>query len=312
MNNNKHKKEQLKGQILVIVLLVLSILGIFVVAVATNTRRDVIERIQNEQYEQYYSLTEKRMLQVVQQVQISSSIDGLEDVFGECEPGSGILNEYICEFADKPEDDSLDTALVRVTIQDDNNIEKLPVEKDQTFKISLDDGSARGYLGLVEMQWTGADVAWVITLDYRNPNTGEYKVIKDVYDKSGVYYQPVTTHAFTFNDLVQGSQTLPPSNNTGFRIDSVTGLPAGFEALSLRLKPIIESGELLTELSINGGTGFPPQVREIIGEGISNEESLTGDESPAAILEIQLPLHAAPAEILDYVLRSETTVTKPF
>jgi len=297
------KKKQLKGQILVIVLLVLTIMAVFIMSITANTRRDIFERIRSEQYEQYYSIAEKRLLQMIQETKIASNINSITTEFGCIYTSS--TRTYKCNFSDVPETGSLDQTATEVTIVDTNQINGLPISKDTTFEVNL--SGITTYT--INMSWTGSKVAWILTLDLVNNaagGTGEYIVVKDIYDRAGVT-QPVTqTHAFTFQPLVIGGVTQPATNNLS--VNLATGRPAGYTIKALRLKPLIKGNEQLTELTLSGPANLPPQVRRFTSKSISSQQAQTGTSTPVAILEVQVPLNAPPAEILDYVLRSETDV----
>lgn len=316
MNYNNKKKYQ--AQILVIVLLVLSILGIFIVGIAANTRRDTQEQQRSEQYEQYYSLTEKRLLQIVQSVEATSSLSTLTSTFsGSCVSAVG-SNKVTCEFNDKPETDSLEEAKIKLFVEDTNEVVNFPLSKDETFEIGLKSGTSN-YTGRIDIGWNSTNVAWVLSIDYKDGATGQNKVIKDVYDKNNIYSPGVIQQhyvSFSANPLDKSGKPVPTTTNMSFLVSQISGLTAGSKINAIRIKPIIKGSETQVEINVRGGTGFPNQVRKVTGEGFSSittssgQDNPTGDDSPTAILEVQLPLHNPPASIFDYVLRSEEAITK--
>jgi hypothetical protein len=299
----RHKKKA-NGQILVIVLLVLSIMAIFIMSVAVSARRDVFERVTNEKYEQYYSLSENRLLQLVQDSKISSNITFLTTKYPATGGNGCVYNAgtktYNCGFSDAAQANSVDTLKTDVAIADTPNITDLPITKDSTFLIALVPGTNQP---AITMSWTGAKVAWDISLDIRNTNTGEFFALKDVYDGSGVITQgqPSPIHILSFNSGT--------TNAVSFGLTNYTGKQGSYQMQDMRIRPIIKSGEQSTQLTMTGPT--LPQVRQFTAKGISSVTSQTGNTSPTVILQVQLPLNPAPVEILDYVLRSETDVRKP-
>ncbi len=298
MKINHRKRES--AQILVVVLLVLSIMAIFIMSVAVSARRDVFERVTNEKYEQYYSLSENRLLQLVQDSKITSNISFLTTKYPYV-AGSGcraIGVTYNCDFSDSAQTGSVDTLGTNVIIFDTATISDLPITKDSTFLVALVPGLNQPQ---ITMSWTGAKVAWEISLDIRNSTTGEYFVLKDIYDGAGVLTPGPQTHIFGFVGATANSVT--------FNLNAYTGRAANYLMQDFRIKPIIKSGEQSTQLSMVGQT--LPQVRQFTAKGVSSVASQTGNTSPTVILQVQLPLNPAPVAILDYVLRSETDVRKP-
>lgn len=309
-------KQKSRGQILVIVLLVLSIMAIFIMSVAVSTRRDVLERARNEQYEQYYSLTEKQILTIIEEVKLETQqvqLDNILDDLTKCPNHVYIASQlkHTCEFTGiVPEKGSLDLLNIDLTIVDTQTVTKYPLERDRTFVLNLDNQTATGYRGPITMNWTGANIAWIVSLDIRDNTTGEYKTIKGVYDPSNIYQPGITSPYITFSgstNTMSFNTSITPSAGT-YPNNFPVNLPANYKMLAARFKPLMRNLEL-TEISISQGPSIP-QVRNIKAEGYSSTALPGSTDSPTAVLEVNLPLYPAPPEIFDYVLRSETDVIK--
>jgi len=304
------KQKNISGQVLVIVLLVLSIVGIFVVAIASNAQRDIQQTIRDEKYEQYYSLAEQVILEAI------TTDDLLTYQFngdGSClDQGSGGFN---CTVTKSSETDSSDNVQIELNVlPESNNIEKLPLKKDQTLTLSL-----TNFKEDIILSWTGEQVALNLSLDYLDNTSGEYKTVKGIYD--GNQSNPVfegtidaNYNIFNFQEVIEEETSLPLTNNISFTIQSaedkgkITSMD--WNPISLRIKPVITNEESYTEVSIKSqNSSFPSQVSKYTATAYSI--SNIGPETPTVVLETQIPIHNSPAEFFDYALRSQTEVEKP-
>lgn len=276
-NNNYNKKP---GQILLIFIIALAILSIFVVVIAINVRRDTVETTQNDQYEAFYSLSEEKMLQLLA---------------GELDPSECTIipntTNYNCIVP--YEGSTLNLSLTETTTP---SFENYPLEKDQSLKIGLEDGTDTGYQGAINFSYSGAPADWNITIDYLDRN-GFYSVSKKVYSSDGLYYPTPSNDGCTFTD-----------SGTYIRFEINRCFPGGQSVLALRMKPIMTSGTV--NLSLYGDAGLPAQMRTI--EAVSTVAQLSAEagNTPRIVLQIMQPIHETPIEILDYVLRSDTDIDK--
>lgn len=312
------KLKNKSGQILVVVLLALTIISIFVVVVATNARRDVVERVQNEQYEQALSLSEDKLLRI-----LNDDFDPVEEGCQEIINGSEVTG-YTCIVSPEEGTDSSEQVQIDIDINEEIEINNLSVKKDAILKIGLKEDitntTAGSYKDYLDFSWTG-NVAWIFSLDYRNRSTGEFGVIKDVYDGNSTFFNN-PDHCFNFAQFGGNGTSnairinLNSVGNTANGSDNCLSPISSYDFLALRMRPLMQgSGTPTTDLTLEGyrqtsltDAALPPQVRVITAESYS---LTTGTEvAPRAILEVQEPLFKSPVEILDYVLRSEQPVTK--
>lgn len=295
------KKQKLNGQILVVLLLALSILSIFVVVVATNARKDVVETFQNQQYEQSLSTAENKLLQVVTgEIELDPLEPGWDG--NACD---SIGTTITCEYTDPAEDESDDKITTKITISEESNFTNLPVEKDSSIKLLLNN-----YRGKLKIDWS-IDAAWMISIDYQVGT--EYRVEKDVYDNTGLFNAPIKT-CFGVGPnqgiVVNGGNSITLDLATAFVGTSAPNcIPSGATLVSLRLKPLMDiSGGTITNLSVTAlDNNFPAQVQKVIAE---SKSSVSGNNIPTAIVELLDPLYESPIELFDYVLRTENEVKK--
>jgi len=292
---------------MVVVLLVLSILSIFVIVIVSNTRRDITEKVQNKQYQQYYSVTEKKMLQVQGAIgtepldeddtQLTSLLAGSESC-GFTDASNKLLECNFTESGDELETGTLDTANLNIQIQDTGNLDAFEVKQDKNLAINLllDADGTSGYLGNVTITFTN-DISLVVALDYKTSPAGEYKVVKEVNDYKGLFAND--THCYGIINPAPANRTF--QMNVNAMLQSCAGAGT-YIPVSLRLKPLFGN----TDITLQGDFGFPDQFRSITGT--TNSEA--NPNSPVTVLELNYPLVSSPLGILDYVLRTESAVNK--
>ena len=301
------------GQIMVIVLLVLSILSIFVIVIVSNTRRDITEKVQNKQYQQYYSVTEKKMLQVQGAIgtePLSASDPQLTSLLQagseSCQIGANSVLE--CNFTESGtelEVGTQDSARLNITIQDTNQLNQFTVRQDKNLAINLLDANNNGYTGNVTVTYN-SNITLVVAIDYVTLSAGEYRVVKEVKDSSNPELFTGETHCYPNpeNNFALPVNTFTFTFNVATMVQNCAGIAAGtYKPVGLRFKPLAGN----TDITLSGDANFPDQFRSITG----TTNSLVNPNSPVTVLELNYPLVSSPLGILDYVLRTESLVSKP-
>lgn len=283
------RKQKLSGQILIVLLLALAIISVLLVLISRNTRRDTIDQIQSEQYEDYYSAVEKELFQIISGGSKECNLTYLDQ--------NGFCDIVLSSLTNKR---GLSAKNLRIEKKDVVNFTNLVIGKDKniTIKLKPDDGNP-GYIGDLKFSWKGS-VAWVVNIDYQTA-TGEYKTTQSIYDKFNIFDDSANlknclsfvdegTNSFSFNiEACLNTQTITP-----------------YDAIAVRMKPITTGSS--TELTlIDSSTGLPPQAR-IITATADIDDNLPN--SPSIQLELQIPTQNPSLEILDYALRTNKIVYK--
>lgn len=273
-----------KGQILIIVMLVLAMISILLVIISRNVRKDATEQLQSEQYEEYYSAVEEELLNIIN----GNSTCDLETV-ASCEIDLDNLSNAAV----------LNRNKLYVTKDDLVEFSNLVVGKDKSVTIDLD-----GYDDNLTFSWKGT-VAWVVNIDYLSPS-GQYKTSESVYDNNT---PPLFPNRNSFVNCI--NFTTLSTNSFSFNIGDCLNslLDPSYTTLSVRMRPIMLSPGT-TELSLSGvDPGLPPQARIILATGDIDDDL---NDSPTIQLELLTPLHRPSLEILDYALRTENRINKPY
>lgn len=269
-----------QGQILIILMLALAIISILLVMISKNVRRDTIDQIQSEQYEEYYSAVEQELLKIIS----GQSPTCLETVTT-CE----------IELTGLQHLDGLSRRVLYVLKDEVTNFSNIVVGKDKSITIPLG-----GYKDKLKFRWKGK-VAWVVNIDYKITSTGEYKTVQSIYDNFDIFpkdpisclnFTPFGDNSFEFDirQCLDDRETVDP-----------------YTPISIRMKPIM-IGPDTTELSLLEQSGLPPQARVIIATAEIDDDL---GNSPAIQLELQIPIQDPTLEILDYALRTNKTISKP-
>ncbi len=280
-------KNKYKAQVLVIVVMVLMLLAIIILGIVAVVTRDVEQSLGSREYEMSYNKSEEQIFKILDKY--SNTAVGLEGLIADgysCTGGA--VTGYDCGFVD----DKLATTM---KVMDTNIVEDFELGKDETFKVIL----GGTYKNNVTIQWTG-NAAISLTLEYKNGN--DYLVKKDVYDNSGLYTRAGTNPAHhELSIVVPGGATNTIIVNTG------SGLSVADQPLFLKIKPMMEEG-IYTLLNVKGvDSSFPKQVRRI--EAVSYYEGVNAPSSAPVVI-TQIPLAGQEPEILNYVLRTESTINK--
>lgn len=278
-------KRHLPGQILIVLMLALAIISVLLVIISRNVRRDTIDQIQSEQYEDYYSAVEQELFQIISGGSSDCSLADLD--LNDCD----IVLSSLAAKAGV-------SANLTITKRDVVNFTNLVVGKDKSITIRL---LPDGYDGDLKFSWKG-DVAWVVNIDYQTA-AGEYKTTQSIYDNTGIFDGPLI-NCLNF--------TSDGTNSFSFNIRQclLTQTPDPYTPIAVRMKPITNSGSVAELTLLEPTTGLPPQAR-IITATADIDDALPN--SPSIQLELQIPTQNPSLEILDYALRTNKTVRKaPF
>lgn len=300
MSLDKHRSQQetmhtnLKGQALVITLLVLAIVSIVVIGILIIANRDVSQVINNEKYERLYNEAERIVRDTIQ-------LNGVATLPSSCGNSSlfpGYL-EYNCGTTQVTSDDL--TAVVDLKVLDRRSIEDFPIAKDRSLDVALD-----GYSQGVEVTWTG-NIAMEFNIIYTDGG-GNIQSIKDIYDRAGVFDSLAgdnptndinNIHDINFQVLDAGNTT----SSTTFTISSTNGISLG-TTIALRLTPRSKIEGDTTSLTVRGTNvgAFPYQMREFVSTAVDQVDA----SSPLARVLSKVPLAPQLDSIFDYSLLVKT------
>lgn len=267
-------------------MLVLSIISVLLVVISKNVRRDSIDQIQAEQYEDYYNVVEQELLKILS----GDSLCTLEM----------LRNDEICDLIDLGDLSNygvLNSADLLVTSKKQIEFTNLVVPKDKNITLKL---GPDNYTGAMTFSWAG-EVAWVVNIDYQM-NDGEYKTIESVVSPSTIFQNGPVNCTGGITNITTNSFTL----NVGTCVNTVETV-GSYNTLAVRMRPIMLTGNT-TSLSLSGtGAGLPAQL--IFIQATANIDDDLGN-TPTIQLELKLPLTDPYLEILDYALRTQNKVIK--
>lgn len=326
MKNSK----KFNGQIMVIVLLFLAVLTIIAVGVTLNTSRDTKEQVADKQYQQYYSVGERVIVDLINFIgkdSLTSLTNGpggsieINSLNYNCNEVSSAVN---CTISQIPstyfnESGTAETLTSVIKIEDISEIDEpttgaLMIKKDQDL---LFDFAETGGWNTFDFSWaddSGSEApfqtAWNLSYDYYDANSNTYKTEKLVWDQSSgnIYSESPDNNQSFPNECFQiDNFEIDESSNPSIQItynESVCPNP-----LFLRLKPIMKNSEgvKITKLTFDGTSGAPI-ARKIISTTTTKDSGNT--DSPSAVLETIYFLGKTPLSLFDYVLRTEDSIVK--
>jgi len=320
-----NKKTHVKGQILVIIIMVLSILSIFALAMVSNARKDTQEKRDNKRYEQYYAIGEKKLVEaqnLLKIKQLNQAQTLLTSLNYTCTTSLvdtqwGLTNQYRCtspvESFSQYESGSIDSIQTTLEIIDQPVLELFQLPSDGNVKLTILK-NAVPYTGLLNIYWNSPNtqtVHWEIALDY----TKDYVNYDTVRYNSFKLSTLDITQPSTSPGIISNLTTLPimiggVNFQYGISINMQSMVTAAigsnnYAITGLRIKPLIGKANSSVSFSIvpSNLSTFPAQFRKMTAIINSTVNLATGTDSPTPILNIEYPLTLPSNPLLDYVFR---------
>lgn len=284
-------EKKLKGQILVIVILVLFIVSTVILGIIAIVTRDVEQSLGAEEYERSYAITEDNMQKIlIKYADVNIPLGQIVSE-GELNCTEPVSDQYKCFFEE-------DGYISEITVEDVSQVENFELGKDDTFKVDLGN-----YTGTLEFQWTG-HVAMSFNLYYKK-TTGEYVMVSDFYDAGNFVSRAGIEESHPLNlSIPQPGQNrvILDLNGISNSLDDFQN----FEYLNLRAM-MNEDSNTSTLFSMRSNLGLPAQVRKV--QGISFRSDNSNVNSVPQLIS-QIPLAGKDPSVLFYVLRSNQIVGK--
>ncbi len=289
------------GQILLITMLVLSIIGIVVVGVIVLARRDILQVGESKKYEQAYNASETRLGSIIEKYgryeQVLSTIITDYNVCVATTPNI----KYDCTFQDNTYTNGTYALKTKVTVENIKDIKGWQIYKDRSFQISLN-----GYRDIVQFKWSKA-AGVDISLIYKDA-AGTIKVIKDLFDPSATFtsmlgdnpYNDLTNiHAFNYT-VFDATNT---QTSMQFKIDNTAGLLATDTPLNLSITPRLKTSldSVTFDITAVDKTTFPYQLREFTASSFDAADPNT----PVAAVTTKLPMVPQIDNLFDYALLTD-------
>lgn len=319
----KGTKKYISGQIMVIVLLILSVLSVIAISVTLNTSRDTEEQIQDKQYQQYYSVGERNIMDMIRHLgrqatsilpmETNISINGLnyycvKDLLVKSQPITCTIASIDNTYYNLSGTQEVLTTVMQIEDFSTLEGETITIPKDQDLVFDLVAMSDWSVDKTMRFGWTSTSVtSWNISYDCYVG--GVYSTYKFVWDNSaGVNYNAVSLsgnstplNAFSVAyDTTTGGSPLTITHNSG--CVSALGIPQ-----FLRIKPVTDATSVELNL-LEFVDSRVPLVRKITT--VTTTANTGSSENPSAVLETTYLLLDSPLSLFDYVLRTEGDVIK--
>ncbi len=288
------------GQILVITLLTLTIVGVLVTTIVLVTRRDFSQSANTEKYERLYNVADNNLQNLLADYAIPSA--NLTQLTSEgCVP---IVppNYYSCEYEAQESGTSF-TSLTTVFVENKKSIDDYVLKKDTALILDVN-----SYLNGFNFDWDKDNVALEIVVVYSNnlPN-GRLNMVRDIYDRNTTKVissqtQPGFVNAFPF---VQGVSN--PARSFYLDVSDVFNNPStipgfinGNPFIPLYLAVIPRTQNLNEEITITITPDNPSSLRNQTREFRALGEDMADPEGPKASLIAKVPLlPEVPAALLN-------------
>lgn len=294
MNSNK------KGQIMVITLIVLMILGVVIVGLIILINRDTGQVTSNKKSQQIYNVAETELLAVVSEyADPSISLTNIPNCVQTTTQNAGI--KFDCEATDEALDGNL-TITTKLDIEETKQIENLEIRKDQTFTMNLD-----GYNSTLTFDWDrDAAVEFTVTFFDDNNLNGVWDTGETLESKTGVY----DTNSILYENS-GGSSDITFGNlgatQTSLNISTISNLPAKYRAYNLSITPRLTQDTLeavIFDITPSNFNTIPRQMRIFTATSFDATDS----DTPVQILNSQVPLYPQLDSIFNYSLITKDSI----
>lgn len=322
------KKRDIKAQIMVIVLLLLSILSIVALTATLTAVRDNEEQVQNKKYQQYYSLGERTIIDMQRYLGNSdlSTMNG--SVSLPSEAGSPLAgncsqngNQASCEFPEISSaavggGESSETLSVITSIVDTDYILNHTTQKDQDILLELTPSSTN----ITYLLWDDNTVAWGVTYDSKDSSNNYYSQ-KAVFGRNQSPFGLTNTNAscVSITDVSSNPTIRPqvltkmgnPAGSFSNIIEIRTTTTGCNTALDYRIRAYKANEGEITFSLVKDGSAVPLQrVITTITTTSETEANLQTEDNPTAVLSTSYLLATTPLNLFDYVLRTEQGIVK--
>jgi hypothetical protein len=334
-----------KGQILVIVLIVMMILGITIVAITNNVSRDVKQSASTQYYERLYTKSEDLVFQITQTEEMlnpeSVEAEFIQEVFSkevenliDCSQEFSFFNTksiISCSGVDTNTDSANETTTLRIT--ESPFLEEVLLSKDDFVILKIDPAlinpSSQFHDNVFNVVLTGEgidnpniDMAIEVVLDFAYTdltNTQQYSTVRGIFDRTGNMFPDLINDYFVFNS----SETGPVKNSFTFAYRTLTnniqnGLfrdlmnSNNISPIGLRFKLLYKAPdkENVPNAYISVSHDYPqPIVQTRMIEGTRSQTNTQGEFfGPQPRVRTSIPMMKIPA-IMDYAIRTQSDYT---
>jgi hypothetical protein len=298
-----------RGQILVITLLTLTIVGVLVTTIVVVTRRDFNQSANSEKYERLYNTADNNLQTLITDF-------GAPSVQLSTLPAANCTaivsnNYYRCTYTNQELTGDFVTT-TNVFIENKKNVEDYVLKKDTALLLDINN-----YLGGFNFSWDQEDVALEIVVIYSNnlPN-GRLNITRDIYDRNSTKVidsqsQPGFTNLFPF---VQNSST--PTRAFTLDISNIFNTPSAIPGyinanayVPLYMAVIPRSNYVFEQIILDITADTPASLRNQVREFRSLGEDIQDARGPKASLITKVPLlPEIPAALLNGITTSGNLV----
>ena len=297
MKKFKDFKKKFPAQIMIIVLVFMSILSIIALSATLTSVRDTEEKVQNTQYQQYYSVGEQMLLSMQQEIgrapiptgaiEISGNTD--VDLDGVCTlDASGITT---CTFDNISPSQFNNTGTAEelktdITIIDSNTFDDFTLYKDKDLLIDLE-GHSEGQNISITLSWSkSSPVAWNFTIDTLDgDNYSSEKAVYNNINTIGWGVGPYTEEHLNYTGTCFSFIT-PTEVPTDKLSTTITILSDCSSRMFFRLRPLLGGSDVNVDIDLEITGNTLPLMRTLKSITTTSSSGGSGQtDNPTAVLE---------------------------